>query len=232
MTDNTAVLLLGGTPVVAAGLLDSIRRACFVAAADAGAAMAVAAGRLPDLLVGDFDSLPEPMLEDCRRAGAEICRLPVHKDQTDGEYLMSRVAGLPYRRLLILGGLGGRLDHMLANICITLPLAEAGCEIYFAADDMLAVVLAAGDEPRELHLAGFGGRTFSLQSLSEECRLVQEAGFEYPLDAPLLQASSLGISNVVAGDAAAVRLTGGRLLACLELHPDEDMGLSPVCPAE
>lgn len=218
--DKTAVLLLGGEPAVSVELLKIVRQAAFVAAADAGAAMALSAGRLPDLLVGDFDSLAAPLLSECQAGGVPVHRLPVCKDMTDGEYLLSQVKDISYRRLLILGGLGGRLDHMLANIGVTLPLAADGWEIVFATDDMLAVVLAAEDEPCELVLSGFKGRTFSLQSLSAECRWVQETGFQYPLDGVLRQDSSLGVSNVVVAETAYVRLSGGKLLACLEFLPE------------
>ena len=224
LDDSSAAVLLGGQPPRSAELLDYIRRARCVAAADAGAAAAVAAGRLPDLLVGDFDSLGRDELAECQRAQAEICRLPVHKDQTDGEYLLGKAGEMPYssyRRLLIMGGLGGRLDHMLANIFTTLPLAAAGREICFCGDDMLAFVLAAEDDARLLCLQGFGGLTLSLQSLSAECRQVELSGFEYPLCGRLTQTSSLGISNVIRDDAAAIRLMGGKLLVCLNLPPEE-----------
>lgn len=222
LDDTSAVVLLGGCPPRSAELLGYIRRSAFVAAADSGASAALAAGRRPDLLVGDFDSLDAAALAECRRAQVEICSLPVHKDQTDGEYLLGRLAGLGYSRLLIMGGLGGRLDHTLANIFTVLPLAAAGCQVCFCGDDMLACVLAADDVPRELCLEGFAGLTLSLQSLSAECRRVELSGFEYPLGGRLAQTSSLGISNVIRDAAVRVRLVGGSLLVCLNLQPLSD----------
>ena len=50
----------------------------FVICADGGYRAALQAGIKPDLLVGDFDSMPAPENPVC-----PVLRLPVHKDDTD-----------------------------------------------------------------------------------------------------------------------------------------------------
>jgi thiamine pyrophosphokinase len=220
LADSAAVVLLGGEPPQSGELLNYIKCAELVAAADSGAALALRVGRLPDILVGDFDSLSPELLEDCRQGGAQIFSLPVHKDLTDGEYILQLLSGQGKRRLLILGGIGGRIDQLFANILTAVPLARQGLEIVFAHDDSLLCLLAASAEaiePQELVLRGFAGRTFSLISLAEESRSVELFGFEYPLCGALRQDVSLGVSNVVQADSASVRLTDGCLLACINL---------------
>lgn len=215
-----AVLLLGGEPPRSPRLKGLIRRAPFVAAADAGAAVGLEAGRLPELLVGDFDSLPPELLERCRAGGSEVVRLPVHKDLTDGEFILdwaAREAGpRGWRRLVVLGALGGRLDQTLANILCALPLAAAGLELCFAGEGELVLLLCAGEGAvQRLELRGFAGRTVSLLALGGDARRVELAGFSYPLAGPLALGVSLGVSNIAEGPRSEIALSGGRLLVSI-----------------
>ncbi|MBQ2888163.1 MAG: thiamine diphosphokinase [Firmicutes bacterium] len=215
--EQTAVVVLGGARPQAAWLAAYLKSASHLAAADAGAAAVLAAGRVPHLLVGDFDSLTEPLLTECRSAGAEIITLPAAKDLTDGEFLLDLLVGRGLRRLLVLGALGGRTDHLLANIGCAEKLARQGVCVMLAHDTELLVPFCALDEPRTLQLGGFAGRTLSLISLAEESRLVQLKGFAYPLQSALRRQQSLGISNIVQTNNAQITLTDGSLLVCLNL---------------
>lgn len=215
--DDTALVLLAGQPPASEWLLKTVAAAPYVAAADGGAAIALAAGRRPDLLIGDFDSLAAEALAACREAGCEILTLPAAKDLTDGEFLLQTLYERGWRRFLVLGALGGRVDQMLANIACAEKLARAGAEVLLAHDDAVLCLLYAESTPQELTLHGFAGKTLSLLSISEVCDKVELAGFEYPLNGRLARRQTLGISNVVRAEAAALRLTGGSLLVCLNL---------------
>lgn len=221
LTPETAVALLGGEPARGAVWRDCIRRACFVAAADGGASMALAENRCPDLLAGDFDSLAAEELAVCRAAAAdgicEICELPAAKDQTDGEFLLRRLQQDGWRRLLILGALGGRLEQTLANLLTAAPLAEAGLEICLAPaglEDGVLFLLGAAPEagPAQLSLQGFAGCTVSLVALGGKCARVELSGFAYPLRGELAAFTSLGISNVAQQADCRVSLRDGALL--------------------
>ena len=215
--EQTAVVLLGGAPPQAEWLAAYIKSAAYLAAADAGAAAALSAGRVPDLLVGDFDSLPAEQFAACRATGAEVISLPTAKDLTDGEFLLDTLVGRGFKRLLVLGALGGRTDHLLANLGCAEKLAGQGICVMLAHDAELLVPLCAADEPRTLRLSGFAGRTLSLISLAAESRLVQLDGFAYPLQGALRRRQSLGISNIVQTNDAQITLTDGSLLVCLNL---------------
>ncbi len=214
---QTALALLAGQPPQTERLLAAVAAAPFVAAADGGAATALAAGRTPDLLIGDFDSLAAEHLVACRRQGSDIVTLPVAKDVTDGEFLLTTLFERGWRDILALGALGGRVDQLLANIACAEELAKRGAKVVLAHDDALLCPLYAGAEPVELAVCGFAGRTFSLLPLTAECRLVELAGFEYPLCGPLRRGQTLGVSNVVRADEAKVRLTAGSVLVCINL---------------
>lgn len=222
LPERTAVVLLGGEAPEDPELLGLVRQAAFVAAADSGAAAALSAGRVPDLLVGDFDSLAETLVAECRAGGASIVELPVHKDVTDGEFLFSlmrqRAAEQGWRRLLVLGALGGRLDQTLANILCGVPLAKAGLEICLAGERELVLLAAAlAEEQQHLQLRGFAGCVASLLALGGAVQRVELAGFAYPLAGKLAANITLGLSNVIEGPQADIRISGGVLLVCVNI---------------
>lgn len=215
LTEETALVLLGGQKPGRAEWLACIRQAGFVAAADGGADMALQQQRYPDLLVGDFDSLPAEQLAACQAAACRICRLPVHKDQTDGEFLLRLLQKEGWRRLLILGALGGRLEQTIANLLTAAPLARRGLEICLPHDGGVLFLLGAENQPRQLCLQGFAGRTVSLLALGAACGRVDLQGFEYPLHGELPVYTSLGVSNVALEEKVLISLQDGCLLVCI-----------------
>ena len=96
----------------------------FLIAADKGLAQLHLRGAAPDLTVGDFDSLgfvPE---------GAAVVRHPIRKDDTDMLLAVREGLSRGYRRFLLYGGVGGRLDHTLANLQTLAYLRRHGARGY------------------------------------------------------------------------------------------------------
>ncbi|MCI1290482.1 MAG: thiamine diphosphokinase [Lactobacillus sp.] len=84
---------------------------------DGGSLACLQAGTVPDLAIGDFDSLTEAELGQVEQAVSELRYAQPAKDLTDSE-LMLEAAMIDYQldRLLIIGATGGRLDHFLVNL--------------------------------------------------------------------------------------------------------------------
>ena len=212
---QTAVMLLGGDMPQDSGLLQYIKEAPYLAAADGGAAAALGLGCCPNLLIGDFDSLPAADLNACKAQGAEVAALPQMKDWTDGEFLFSELFGRGFRRLLVLGALGGRPDQQLANIFCAEKAARDGLFCLLAHDNALLLPLYAESEPQTLLLEGFAGQTASLVSLSESCGNIWLDGFFYPLNDALYRRQTRGISNIINVEQAKISLTMGSLLVII-----------------
>ena len=83
----------------------------YVIAADGGAISAVECGIQPHLIIGDMDSVDPELLENLQTQGAETQRYPVEKDETDLQLALLAAAERDARKILVLGALGGRLDH-------------------------------------------------------------------------------------------------------------------------
>ena len=83
----------------------------FVFCADGGYLQAQKQGVVPHVIVGDFDSSPQP-----QDTTAVIEKLPVEKDDTDTYHIARQIVCDGFTHAVFCGVTGGRLDHTFANI--------------------------------------------------------------------------------------------------------------------
>ena len=176
-----------------------------VVAADGGAALASELGLEVDLLVGDLDSIASEVL-----AGIEqVERHPAVKDATDLELAFAAALRLEPERILVLGGAGGRLDHVLGGLLLLAADAYAGVQVD-AQLGTAAVHVVRGERT----LQGEVGERVSLFAMHGPAHGVVTEGLVYPLRGETLQpGSTRGVSNVFAGQEATIRMERGVLLA-------------------
>jgi thiamine pyrophosphokinase len=205
---STIVVVAGGDAVDPAHL-DPIAHEALVIAADSGIERAVELGLRVDVAVGDFDSVAPAALAAVEAAGAAVERHPAAKDATDLELALDAALALRPERVLVVGGHGGRLDHFLANAVLVAAPRYAGVEI--KAQMGPARVTVVRDVAT---LEGLPGDLVSLVPVHGGATGVTTDGLAYPLHGEdLLPGSTRGVSNVLVGDEATVRLVGGVLLA-------------------
>lgn len=188
----------------------------FIIAADAGYSICQKAGVIPDLLLGDFDSMEPP-------AGfSHILRLPVEKDDTDT--LAALRAGLERGcdDFHIYGGTGGqRLDHTLANLQSLLFLRRKGARGWLYDNDFVWTVIE--NEALEIPKTVEWG-LFSAFCLGDRAEGIDEEGFQYLLkDAVLTPDFPLGVSNHILAPVARAAVRNGALAIGWELPPIEDV---------
>ena len=173
--------------------------------ADGGWMAAHRHGLKPSLLIGDFDSMPEP-----EAPGVEVIRLPVHKDDTDMVACLREGRKRGYRSFLLAGCMGGRFDHTMSNLQCLYDCALRGEEAWMCdAQNRVTVLL-----PGRYTLPAMPGRKLSLLAYSPEARGVTVTGVEYPLDgATLTSRWPLGCSNEFRADQAELAFTDGALIA-------------------
>lgn len=124
IADRRAVIL--SACKVSPELAGLLREDDYIIACDAGYKNAAALGVTPDMILGDFDSAPQPDAKD-------IVVLPHVKDDTDTHYAARWAAEHGAVEVLMLGALGGkRLEHTLANISTGLFLAKQKIDVTIA----------------------------------------------------------------------------------------------------
>ena len=109
---NTCLILLSYmecvTPEMAQDLAET---ADYIIAADGGQNRAREFGLQPDCVIGDFDSTTLNEDFDCL-----YITYPAEKDLTDTEAALTHALEKGCRNVILLGGMGGRLDHTMGNI--------------------------------------------------------------------------------------------------------------------
>lgn len=211
---ETVVVVAGGPPPGPTGA-GAVPRGAPVVAADGGADHAFELGLRVEVAVGDFDSIAPAALERLEREGARIETHPVAKEATDLELGLDAALALGPRRILVLGGTGGRLDHLLGGLLLLGADRYAGVELDAVLGDARVHVVRGGRV-----LRGTPGEQISLMALHGPALGVTTEGLEYPLRREMLApGSSRGLSNRFVAPEARVSLSGGVLLA---VRPGEE----------
>jgi thiamine pyrophosphokinase len=208
--DNTLVLL-GGDPV-APDLLSGRARPDRVIAADSGVDQAHRLGLVVDVAVGDFDSVSSDGLARATAEGATIERHPAEKAETDMVIALDVALRLGCRDVLVAGGDGGRLDHLIANVLVLASDRFAALQLTMlgGGGSRLHVVRS------ETAIGGTPGEYVSLLPVHGPAVGVRTTGLRYPLDGDRLDpGSSRGVSNELVATTATVAVDGGVLVAVL-----------------
>lgn len=205
---HRVVIAANGSYAFPQRLRPYLDRADTIIACDGGATWLAAQGYAPDILMGDLDSIDAQTLATLSASGCLIERYPVDKDETDGELALAKAAALGATQIVLIGALGGRIDHELANILLlAMPQLEGRQVTLF--DGVSFVRLAT----TSLALEGKAGDTVSLIPLGGEVQGITTVNLQYPLHGETLYVGpARGISNVMLRDTALVTLTQGRLL--------------------
>lgn len=210
---RAAIVLAGGDPVEP-HLSRLLAPDAVVIAADSGVHQAELLGLHVDYVVGDFDSADPAAIERARVAGAVIERHPSEKNATDLELALDVAREHGARQITVVGGAGGRLDHLLANFTLLASPRFADLEIDARPGDAYVVILQGGRPARSL--LGRPGSLVTLLPVGGDACGITTDGLQYPLrDATLRPGTSRGVSNVLIASEASVVLDVGTLLAVL-----------------
>jgi thiamine pyrophosphokinase len=209
-------------------LLDTLAGAAdtLLIAADGGARRVLEAGLVPDVVVGDFDSLPPAERHRLEASGVELRVAAPDKDESDMELCLLAAIASGTRRIVVLGALGlVRPEHSVANLLLLADPRLDGLEVTLAGrgSRIFRAGMAAG--PGAVEIAGEPGDLVSLFPLGDAVEGVSTHGLRFALaDETLLLGPSRGLSNELLGPTAQVSSRRGRLLV---IHTDRSMADAP-----
>ncbi len=205
------VVFAGGSYTCSPESIDRLKQADLVIAADGGADHCNGLGIIPDIVVGDFDSIsPKYLVVLERHNTTKIIRYPRRKNATDLELALDLALERGTSCLWIEGGLGGRWDMSLATIMLAASLKYRAMDISLAGEGCIMRIFHPG---KKYDLALPKGQLISLLPLCADACGITLEGFEYPLeDATITFGSSRGISNVTAEKNTTVFFHQGVLL--------------------
>lgn len=171
-------------------------------------------GLLPEIVIGDLDSIDDRILSELTAAGVEVKKYSEDKDETDIELALQYAIELRPPAILIIGALGGRLDQTLANLSILTAPALGHIDIRL--DDGVEEVFfcrASAEKGGQAVVRGRSGDTVSLIPWHGPVEGVTTEGLRWPLYAETLYPErSRGISNVMLAELATIKIQSGLLL--------------------
>ncbi len=176
----------------------------FIIAADAGIEKLKSAGITPDLVIGDFDSLGS------RPSGENVRVFPVEKDDTDTLLALKEAISLGFDTVIISGGLGGELDHTVANLQTLLYARKNGVSAFLTDGSTTATVI---DSTSPIHFDEAMSGRCSVFAFGGDAHGVDIKGLKYEADGiTLTSAFPLGVSNSFSEKKSSISVKGGYLL--------------------
>ncbi len=178
--------------------------------ADSGLLQAFDAGLVPHAVIGDMDSLDEAGFERTSLPeGILWIKAPREKDETDTALCMEYALTQGCDEIVIVGGLGGRLDHTLANLQNMVGFSHKGVLVRLLDQNNSVHIIT----DNTLHLPPLPGYAVSVLSWTPVSTGVTLTGMAFPLtDATLTHTFPLGVSNEIIGSAATIQVGHGTLL--------------------
>lgn len=208
--DNTMkdCIIASGQVLASARLNDILKQSDRIICADGGASHARQLGILPDLLIGDFDSVADADLNYFIQKNIPVIRYPSDKNKTDTQLCIEWALDHGTTDITLIGATGTRLDHTLANIFLLekLTCRNINARIVDSHNEIHVVT-------QKLVLDGRPGELLSILPFGKEAEGVSLEGLQYPLEnAVIKRGTSLGISNVFTSDQAVIKIKNGTLL--------------------
>lgn len=183
----------------------------YIIVADSGMEFMRRIGCVPDMIIGDFDSvLPDTLSHFKGQTGIVWKELNPIKDDTDTEFAIHQAIALGAKEITILGATGTRLDHVLGNVALLgIGLKEQVSIQLVDAHNRIRMI----DKPMKLTKEEQFGGYVSLIPYTEKVTHVCLNGFKYSLnDYTMEPFSSIGVSNEIIEEEAEILFEEGILL--------------------
>ncbi len=186
-----------------------------IISADGGVSNTLEMGLIPDVVIGDMDSIKqavkEKMMENSRETRF-IAASPA-KDESDTQLAVSYALGLGLKKVIIAGATGGRIDHTLANIMLLASPGLKNIDARILTDDSEIFVIEDS-----CTIKGKIGKLVSIFSLSPHTYFYKTEGLKYKLeDEKLFFSPVRGLSNVFTEKTARIDIKEGQLLIIREI---------------
>ena len=181
---------------------------CFCA--DGGANSAFKYGKMPEVIIGDLDSIEKKVLEYYKSKNILIKKFPKDKDFTDFELILKEISkdNNYMKKIFVVGGLGKRIDMTLNNLFImgkykNLVFLQENEEIFYAEKSFI--------------LKNKKEYEFSIIPISKKVEKLTLKGFKFETDKiDVKRENSRLVSNVILENEASVEFENGKLIIILK----------------
>lgn len=205
------VILSGGSLDYdfAADYIQQERPDCLIAA-DRGMKFCYEKQICPDYVLGDFDSIEPEIVSHFREKHVDVIGFLPEKDDTDTEIAMKKAIDLGADQIILLGALGGRMDHCIANLhMLKLAMQQQIDAVIVDRQNRIRLL----DHSFTIEKNKQWGKYVSFLPFTDEVENLTLQGFQYPLENYRMQKGlSIGVSNEIEEAQAEICFTGGILM--------------------
>lgn len=213
---NRTLIITGGT-IDIEFIKNYIRNQSFeyLICVDGGLEIAYQMNLKPSYIVGDFDTVTKSTLDyylqkATKPNGSIIKRFQPEKDATDSQLAIELAIEIGSEEIVVLGGTGSRIDHVLANIMVLKKPLEMGKKAYLL-DKQNKIYLIS--KKHTITKKSLYGKYISILPYGTQVTKVTLIGFKYPLlNRTLFIGDSLGISNELEEEEGTIFLEDGVLI--------------------
>ncbi|MDF2677028.1 MAG: thiN [Bacillota bacterium] len=180
----------------------------YVICADGGLEKAEKLNLIPNIVVGDLDSVSPDILKHYLNKNVELIKYPVEKDFTDMEIAIEYAISKNYKDIILVGATGTRLDHTMGNILLLEKYFLNGIKIKILDNNNIIQIMG-----NILQLKHKKNYYVSIIPVTETIEGVSLKGFKYPLhNVTIKRGSTLCISNEIMDDLGIITIEKGNAL--------------------
>jgi thiamine pyrophosphokinase len=209
---NKRITIIAGGSSLASSLINKVKDLSdYIICVNGGYQNAIDAAIVPDLIMGDLDSIDKNKIEYAQKAGILIQIFPSEKNESDLELAIEEALELNPDVIYIAGVMGKRFDHTLFNIMLLFKYVKDGLSIVALGNN--EEIFAARNTTV---IENMKNTTVSLLPFTPEVTKVRLEGFYYPLHGETLHmGTTRGLSNIITEDSAVIRYDKGLLLVII-----------------
>ncbi|MGL4796569.1 MAG: thiamine diphosphokinase [Paraclostridium sp.] len=188
----------------------------FIICADGGARHLYKVNIVPDYILGDLDSLSYEIIDFYKHNKVKFTQFPSRKNETDAELCINLASDLNVDEIYIIGALGGRIDHTIANINLLYYIKQLGINSTIQTSD--EDIFLVSNETSIIN--GNKGDTISIIPIKGDAKGVTLEYLEYPLNNfEIKYGTPIGISNVMEKNECKITVDEGSLIVIRNKKP-------------
>jgi thiamine pyrophosphokinase len=206
--NNRVVIISNGKVMKKDFFLKFFSKSDFIIAVDGGSKHAKSFGLIPDLIIGDLDSINQRDYLYFLKKGSKFKKYDADKDKTDLHLAIDYAIKSGFKEILLLCIFGERIDHLIANIFLLIKTVDYAVDIKII-DEFHEIFLIKD----YLKINGRIGDVVSLIPLTPVVTGIELSGLKFiPKDGKLRMSDTLGISNILTQKEASIKIKKGKLL--------------------
>lgn len=204
--NHTYALIANGAIENYSVIAELIRKHACVIAVDGGLVHCDRMGIVPDMIIGDLDSVEPELLS--KYSTVAIRNFPIDKDETDLELALQSVFTPTVEKITLFGALAKRSDHALSNLHLIRRYPQ---KVYIETENEL---IFAFDGP--IVIPCHKGQTISFIQLGDPVSGVTSKGLKWEMNNATFNKYFFSISNICLKNPVEITLSCGDLLCCLQ----------------